>query len=119
MSRSGQMTERVHIPAMSGGGVEVRSGQRVKVIAVQGKQIADLFAFVLGSRDEYLSPGNTMGKLRSRQGDGRHCLRLCGKCFPCRPGIGCGISSKAEKCASCRYGLSAGCSEHCGMTAQR
>ena len=65
MSSEASLQERVHIPAMSGGGVEVRSGQRVKVIAVQGKQIADLFAFVLGSRDESLSPGNTRGKVRS------------------------------------------------------
>ena len=56
---------QVHVPAFGGGGVEVREGQRVKVIAVQGKQVGDLFAFVLGSTDEYLSPGNTMGKLRS------------------------------------------------------
>ena len=65
MSSEGSLVERVHIPAFSGGGVEVREGQRVKVIAVQGRQVGDLFAFVLGSRDEYLSPGNTMGKLRS------------------------------------------------------
>ena len=65
MSIESRLVEKVHVPAMSGGGVEVRSGQQVKVIAVQGKQVGDLFAFVLDSRDEYLSPGNTMGKLRS------------------------------------------------------
>ncbi len=65
MSSDDSLVKRVHIPAMTGGGVEVRSGQRVKVIAVQGKQIGDLFAFVLDSPDEYLSPGNTRGKLRS------------------------------------------------------
>ena len=43
----------------------MRSGQRVKVIAVQGKQIGDLFAFVLDSPDESLSPGHTRGKLQS------------------------------------------------------
>ena len=45
--------------------MEVRTGQRVKVIAVQGKQIGDLFAFVLGSSDEQLSPGHTRRKVAS------------------------------------------------------
>jgi uncharacterized protein YcgI (DUF1989 family) len=50
---------------MTGGGVEVRTGQRVKVIAVQGKQIADLFAFVLDSPGEHLSPGHTRRMVES------------------------------------------------------
>ncbi len=65
MTTERTLVKQVHIPAFGGGGVEVREGQRVKVIAVKGKQVGDLFAFVLGSTDEYLSPGNTMGKLRS------------------------------------------------------
>ena len=60
-----QLVSQVHIPRMTGGGAEVRAGQRVKIIAVQGKQIADLFAFVLDSPDEYLSPGHTRRKARS------------------------------------------------------
>lgn len=35
-------------------------GQRVRVTCLQGKQVGDLFAFVPGSRDEYLSPGYTL-----------------------------------------------------------
>ena len=65
MSTERQLLSQLHISPMSGGGVEVRTGQRVKVIAVQGKQIADLFAFVLDSPDEFLSPGHTRGKIQS------------------------------------------------------
>ena len=65
MSTKIQMVSQVHIPRMTGGGAEVRAGQRVKIIAVQGKQIADLFAFVLASPDEYLSPGHTRRKVGS------------------------------------------------------
>ena len=65
MSTQRQLVTQVHISPMSGGGAEVKSGQRVKVIAIQGKQIADLFAFVLGSTDEFLSPGHTRRRLRS------------------------------------------------------
>ena len=59
MSTERQLISQVHVPRMTGGGVEVRTGQRVKVIAVQGKQIGDLFALVLDTPDEYLSPGHT------------------------------------------------------------
>ena len=65
MATERQLVSQVHIPAMTGGGVEVRNGQRVKVIAVKGTQIGDLFAFVLDSPDEYLSPGHTRRKLQS------------------------------------------------------
>ena len=65
MSTERQLVSQVHISPMSGAGVEVRTGQRVKVIAVQGKQIGDLFAFVLDSPEEFLSPGDTRGKLLS------------------------------------------------------
>ena len=64
MSTERQLVSQVHIPALTGGGTEVRIGQRVKVIAVQGQQIGDLFAFVLGSTDEFLFPGHTRGKNR-------------------------------------------------------
>ena len=59
MSTGRRLVSQVHIPAMTGGSAEVRTGQRVKVITVQGKQIGDLFAFVLDTPDEYLSPGRT------------------------------------------------------------
>ena len=65
MSTERQMVSQVHIPRQTGGGVEVRTGQRVKIIDIQGKQIGDLFAFVLDSPDEYLSPGHTRRKIES------------------------------------------------------
>ncbi len=65
MSTERKLVSQVHIPEFTGGGVEVRSGQRVKVIAVKGKQIGDLFAFVLDSPEEFISPGHTRGMLQS------------------------------------------------------
>ena len=65
MSTDRTLVSQVHIPAMTGGGAEVRNGQRVKVIAVEGQQIGDLFAFVLDSPDEHLAPGYTRSKLQS------------------------------------------------------
>ena len=65
MSMERKLVSQVHIPAMTGGGAEVRSGQRVKVIAVEGQQIGDLFAFVLDSPEEHLAPGYTRSKLQS------------------------------------------------------
>jgi uncharacterized protein YcgI (DUF1989 family) len=61
---SNQPISKVHIPPQSGGGAIVRRGQRLKVIALQGKQVGDLFAFVLDAPDEYLSPAHTRSKLR-------------------------------------------------------
>lgn len=66
MSNQLEPVSQVHIPPQSGGGVRVTRDQRVRVTCPQGKQVGDLFAFVPGSRDEYLSPGYTLrglGKL--------------------------------------------------------
>ena len=54
----------VHIPKQSGGGIHARKGQSVRVVNVQGHQVADLFAFVVDDPTEYLSPGYTLGRLR-------------------------------------------------------
>ena len=54
---------QVHIPPQSGRGVTVLRNQRVRVTCLQGKQVGDLFAFVPGSRDEYLSPSYTLRRL--------------------------------------------------------
>lgn len=64
MSSRTQPLSQVHIPPQTGGGTIVRRDQRFKVIAVKGKQVADLFAFVLDAPDEMLSPGHTRSKLR-------------------------------------------------------
>ena len=65
MSSERQLLSKTHIPAFTGRGVVTRRDQRIKVIEVQGKQIGDLFAFVLDQPDEYLSPGHTRGKLQN------------------------------------------------------
>jgi len=59
-----QPLSQVHIPPQSGGGMTIQRGQRLKVVNVQGKQVGDLFAFVMDSHDESLSPGHTRSKLR-------------------------------------------------------
>lgn len=64
MSSEIQLLLQVHIPPQSGGGMTIQKGQRLKVINVQGKQVGDLFAFVMDSPDESLSPGHTRSKLR-------------------------------------------------------
>ena len=63
MTTEGKLTATVHIPAQTGKGVVVRSGQRLKVIAPHGKQVGDLFAFVLDSPGEMLSPTHTRSML--------------------------------------------------------
>lgn len=64
MSSTSQPLSQVHIPPQTGGGIVVRRDQRFKVTAVKGKQVADLFAFVLDTPDEMLSQGHTRSKLR-------------------------------------------------------
>ena len=50
---------RVHVPARSGVAVQVGAGERVTVVDLQGKQVADFFAFNAGNLDEVLSPTHT------------------------------------------------------------
>ena len=64
MSAELKLLSQVHIPPQTGGGVVVYHDQRLKVIAVQGKQVGDLFAFVLDTGDEFLSPAHTLRGLR-------------------------------------------------------
>ena len=63
MSNQSAALSQVHIMPQTGGGVRALGGQRVRVTCLQGKQVGDLFAFVPGSRDEYLSPGYTLRSL--------------------------------------------------------
>jgi len=63
MSHQLKPVSQVHIPPQSGRGVAVLRNQRVRVTCLQGKQVGDLFAFVPGSRDDYLSPGYTLRSL--------------------------------------------------------
>ncbi|MEE9248333.1 MAG: urea carboxylase-associated family protein [Dehalococcoidia bacterium] len=63
MTTERRLVSQKHIPAYSGGGAIVRQAQRVKVVNLQGQQVADLFAFVLNDPGEFLSPSNTLGRL--------------------------------------------------------
>ena len=56
---SDRLIERVHIPAMTGRGVFVQRDQRLKVIAPEGTQVGDLFAFVQDDLADTLSPSQT------------------------------------------------------------
>lgn len=51
----------VEIPAQSGAAVELRSGQTLRIIDVEGTQVADLFAVPADDLDDWLSVAVTRG----------------------------------------------------------
>jgi len=55
----------VIVPAREGRAFELRTGQRLKIIDVQGQQVADFIAFNLHNLDEFLSVCHTRGMLGS------------------------------------------------------
>src|SRR2546425_4599846 len=55
----------VIIPAREGRAFEIRTGQRLKIVDVQGQQVADFVAFNLHNLDEFLSVCHTRGMLGS------------------------------------------------------
>jgi uncharacterized protein len=56
----GEQTERrTRVPARSGVAIEVRAGDLLRVIDVEGKQVADFFAFNAHDLEEALSPTHT------------------------------------------------------------
>lgn len=60
------------IPACTGRMIDVRAGQTITVIDVEGGQVVDFFAEVTGNPSEFLSPGVTIDcneSLRLRVGD--------------------------------------------------
>lgn len=60
------------IPACSGKCIEVKKGQLITVIDIEGGQVVDFFAEVTGNECEFLSPGVTIDcneSLRLRIGD--------------------------------------------------
>lgn len=52
------------IAAQSGGWTEVKRGERVRIIDVEGSQIADTFAVSSADKSEFLSVQNTRAALR-------------------------------------------------------
>ena len=60
------------IPACSGKRIDVKQGQTITVVDVEGGQVVDFFAEVAGNPAEFLSPGVTIDcneSLRLRVGD--------------------------------------------------
>jgi uncharacterized protein len=58
------VTESVRVPPGEGRAVEIREGQYVRVVDVEGGQVGDLFAFVSGDPGEYASAGHTRVAIR-------------------------------------------------------
>jgi uncharacterized protein YcgI (DUF1989 family) len=54
-----QAAERIHVPAREGRAVKVEAGRAFRVIDVEGKQVADLFAFCADDVAEYASAEHT------------------------------------------------------------
>lgn len=55
------MPNEIFIPAMSGTGFKVRRGETIRVIDVEGEQIADFICFNMHNPREKLSTGETVG----------------------------------------------------------
>lgn len=68
----------------------IESGQRFRVIDLEGKQVGDLVVFLGGDRTERLSPGNTR--------------KLNGSLL-----LGVGSTLYSTKCPSARGGEGVGC----------
>ncbi len=71
MAPLGRLVREVHVPARHGRGVQVKKGQRIKVIDVQGKQVCDFFAVNPTNPAEFLSgtyTRSTIGRMRPQVG---------------------------------------------------
>lgn len=55
------MSDEYIIPARSGKRIDVKQGQLITVIDMDGGQVVDFFAEVTGCPEEFLSPGVTIG----------------------------------------------------------
>ena len=66
------MSQEYFIPACSGKRIDVRQGQTITVVDIDGGQVVDFFAEVTGSPAEFLSTGVTIDcneSLRLKAGD--------------------------------------------------
>ncbi len=66
------MSQEYYIPACTGKRIDVKSGQTITVIDIEGGQVVDFFAEITGSPAEFLSPGVTIDcneSLRLNVGD--------------------------------------------------
>ena len=68
----GRMVEEVHVPARTAAVAEVRKGQVLQVVDLEGRQVGDLMAYRPEDPTEYLSPAHTLScivKLMPEEGD--------------------------------------------------
>ena len=71
-SSSNEIVERIRIEAKTGNGFQLKKGQRLRIIDIEGEQVADLVCFALRDPKEYLSSGrsiNYAGKIYLSSGD--------------------------------------------------
>ena len=54
------MSQEYFIPACSGKRIDVRQGQTITVVDIDGGQVVDFFAEVTGKPEEFLSTGVTI-----------------------------------------------------------
>lgn len=72
MEKSANLLNRKRIEPQSGIGFEIQRGQRMRIIDVEGEQVADLFCFAADEVKEKLSSGHTTdynGKIYLTRGD--------------------------------------------------
>ncbi|MDX1435604.1 MAG: urea carboxylase-associated family protein [Anaerolineales bacterium] len=72
MANTFSLNKTIHIEAQSGTAFRLEQGETVRVIDVEGEQVADLFCFAASDTDEKLSSGQTTdysGKLYLSAGD--------------------------------------------------
>jgi uncharacterized protein YcgI (DUF1989 family) len=63
IEKRGRMVAEVHVPARTAAVVEVRRGEVLQVVDLEGRQVGDLMAYRSGDPGEYLSPGHTLSCL--------------------------------------------------------
>lgn len=67
-----ELIEEVIVPAREARTIEVKKGQTLEVVDLEGQQVGDLAAWMIENPDEYLSPSHTVssgGKIVPEVGD--------------------------------------------------
>ncbi|MFA9400748.1 MAG: DUF1989 domain-containing protein [Acidobacteriota bacterium] len=57
------LIEEVIVPAYEAGTIEVKKGQTLEVVDLEGRQVGDLAAWMIDDPSEYLSPAHTVSSL--------------------------------------------------------
>ena len=58
-----ELIEEVIVPAREARLIEVKKGQTLEVVDLEGQQVGDLAAWTAADPDEYLSPSHTVSSL--------------------------------------------------------